>query len=511
MSGVIFEDFEKNQYGVIRGGLSGQYGDMPEELHLSKLEQTCMYEREDQLDSFFRSTLKDRTPDAPDLASDLPRESQNHARSAILNLRHSGALTPAEPIHPDLFLGFTDRDTRGYHDAGPDFKLYADQSKARGRYKDFLSDHASDWTVPESHRSEMRVISDIRKTIEPMRERMAIFDTSEDNRATTYSTHKAGSNRVVQTTSDGTIIDLNDAQEVNQRKDNTHLRSDLIMAGYRQTGDHKFATAHYGIQSVARHRANIAEAQYKNTVSHKYDVKPDEVKNRLFLSIMQEVGRRKHLDAYKTEMGGDFKDSANNKNIIKRLLGDLSTAQNSVDQTAETIDLGYLGANIKKVRVYDPVAHDMVEVDKDLFDKINEHKNITFVKKFDNAARRNINAVDGKAGVGGDEVQVYIYARKQHDRPTHLPTKLEHEWSETLFAPLYKQNHARPTGLNDSYTLQDQGIHPSTDRVFDRYHRAGGQHWQARSALDAEVFSDAPVGETITPASGRSRSRRHAQ
>ena len=286
MSGVVSEDFEKNQYGVIRGGLSGQYGDMPEELHLSKLEQTCMYEREDQLDSFFRSTLKDRTSDTPDLASDLPRESQDHVRSSVINIRHSGALTPAEPIHPDLFLGFTDRDTRGYHNSGPDFKLYADQSKARGRYKDFLSDHASDWTVPEAHRSEMRIISDLRKTIDPMRERMKIFDTSEDNRATTYNIHKTGANRVIKTTSDGTILDLNDAQEVNQRKDNTNLRNDTIMVGYRQTGDHKFATAQYGIQSAARHRSNIAESQYKNTVSHKYDASPDEVKNRLFLSTV---------------------------------------------------------------------------------------------------------------------------------------------------------------------------------------------------------------------------------
>ena len=46
MSDVVWQDFERSEYGVIRGGLSGQSGDMPPELHLKKLEQTPIYESE---------------------------------------------------------------------------------------------------------------------------------------------------------------------------------------------------------------------------------------------------------------------------------------------------------------------------------------------------------------------------------------------------------------------------------------------------------------------------------
>jgi len=218
MSRLSWEDFEKPNYGVIRGGLAGQSGDMPPELHMKKLEQTCMYEREDQLDEFFRSTLKDRTCDQASLAQDLPRETQNMVRSEVMNLRHSAARTPAEPVHPDLFLGFTERDARGYHNAGPDMKKYVSQSKARGKFKDFVSDHASDWTIPEGTRSELRAIRDVRKTIDASRERLKIFDTAFDSRANPWSgaqtQHTSG---VPKSTVDGTILNLNDAPEPGQR------------------------------------------------------------------------------------------------------------------------------------------------------------------------------------------------------------------------------------------------------------------------------------------------------
>lgn len=507
MSNVVWEDFEKDQYGSIRGGLSGQYGDMPQEMHLKKLEQTCMYEREDQLDNYYRSTLKDRTLDAPSLASDLPRESQNQIRETVLSMRHSGAPTPAEPIHPDLFLGFTERDPRGYQTSGPDFRLYADQSKARGRYKDFVSDHASDWTVPESHRSELRNIRDVRKTINASRERMVIFDTSEDNRAVTFNSNTSRGSRVAQTTPDGVILDLNSAQEVNQRKDNTKLREDTIRIGYRQTGDHKFATAQYGIQSLRAHKANIWSTNYETETTHKHDIRPDEIKNRLLQNMMIEVGRRKYLDTYKTETDdtAQFQQSNTSANIIKKLTNDLRTAQTSTERSADTIDLGYLSENIKKVRVYDPISHDAVIVDSDIFAKVNEHKNITFVKKFDNnTTRRNVNTSEGKHKLPGDEVSVYVYSRKGPESGKAIRTRMEHKWYDTNFAPMYKGNHNKPGGLDSTYTHQGQGINPIADKVFDSYKKAPGRYWEARDNIDSSLeASDLPNDVMTTPHSHR--------
>lgn len=494
MSNVTWQDFEKNQYGVTRGGLSGMSGDMPPELHMQKLEQTCMYEREDQLDDFFRSTLKDRTPDQASMAQDLPRTTQNTIRSEVLNIRHSAARTPAEPIHPDLFLGFTERDTRGHHNAGPDMKQYNKHSRARVKFKDLVSDHASDWTIPEGPRSEMRAIRDLRKTIDATRGRMKIFDTARDNLLIPAGNSRMNEeSRVVKTTIDGTILNLNDAQEVNQRKDNTKLRSDNIKVGYRTTGDHKFSVAQYSILGRKEQKRNIASSQYKNKTSHKFDVAPSEIKNRLSINILKEVGRRKHLNAYTGEMG--FNESVNNQNKIKKMTKDLTAAQQSTVQTADTVDLGYVSKNIQKVRVYDPVAHDTVIVDKEIFDKVRENKNVKFVKKTDNSLKRSVRAEEGKVSIPGDESQTYVYSRKNPQFDQHLPTKMEHKWYDTKFAPMYKQNHTKFTGMDHQATAQGQGVDPHADKVFNRYKSGKSQPWEVQKGMDTDVFNFDPVND----------------
>jgi hypothetical protein len=495
MSNVIWEDFEKREYGVIRGGLSGQSGFMPPELHMKKLEQTCMYEQEDQLDDYFRSTLKDRTCDAPSLAQDLPRGTQDTVRSEIMNLRHSAARTSAEPIHPDLFLGFTDRDERGYHNAGPDLKLYADQSRARGKFKDFVSDHASDWTIPEGTRSNMRAIMDLRKTIEPSRERLKIFDTSLDSRANQWSgartEHTSG---VPKTTIDGTILNLNDAQEPGHRKDNTTLKSNNTKIGWRTTGDHRFSVAQYGLTSSKRKKTNIHESQYKNKTSHKFDVMPSEIQNRLFTNIMKEVDRRKHLEQYRGEMGINFKESMQSQNKIGKMIGDLSIAQLNTQQTADTIDLGYINSNIKKVRVYDPVSHDSVIVDKDIFQKVKEAKNITFARKTDPLARRNVHAQEGKKTLPGDEVQVMMYSRSKLAHIMPLPVKMDHNWHDSKFEPTYKQNHSQQTIMDYTFTEAEQGVNPHADAVFNSFKKAPGYTQGLRGDIDTQENYD-PVND----------------
>lgn len=506
MSRVVWQEFEKPNYGVIRGGLAGQSGDMPPELHMKKLEQTCMYEREDQLDEFFRSTLKDRTPDQASLAQDLPRETQNQVRSEILNIRHSAARTPAEPIHPDLFLGFTERDNRGYHNAGPDMKLYANQSRARGKFKDLVSDHGSDWTIPEGTRSELRHIRDLRKTIDASRERFKIFDTAFDGRANTWSgakTHKSG---VPKTTTDGTILNLNDAVEPGQRKDNTKLRTDKIKVGWRQTGDHRFSVAQYGQTSARRKYTNIHNSQYKSKESRKFDVHPSEIQNRLFINIMKEVDRRKHLDKYRGEMEFNFKKSMKAQNRIGKMVADLSTAQMNTQQTADTIDLGYLSSNIRKVRIYDPVAHDTVIVDRDIFQKVKEAKNITFARKVDPLARRNIHAEEGKVTLPGDEVQVVVYSRSQPKHIGPLPVKMDHKWYDSRFEPVYKQNHRGYTIMDYSFTEAEQGVNPNADKVFTSFKKAPGYTQGLREDIDKQDNYD-PINDAATFAPRKMKGR----
>jgi hypothetical protein len=511
MSGLNWQDFEKPNYDIIRGGLSGQSGYMPPELHLKKNERTCIYERKDQLNEHFRSTLRDTTPDAPTLAQELPRETQDQVRTEIINLRTVGARTAAEPIHPDLFLGFTERDARGYHNAGPDFRKYADQSRARVKFKDIVSDHASDWTIPEGRRSELRAAMDLRRTINASRERLKIFDTARDSRPIRYNGMKTNKSGVVKTTRGGTILNLNDAQEAYQRKDNTSLRGDVIKIGYRQSGDHRFAVAQYGLTSAARKHANIHTAQQLVHEDRKFDVSPSEIKTRLMINMMKEVDRRKHLNRDRNEMKGYFQNSMDTNNVIKKLAADLHNAQRNTEQTADVIDLGHINSNISKVRVYDPVAHDTVIVDRELFNTINEHKNISFIKKTDYTARNAI-ADEGKKHLPGDNMEVYVYSRKQPGIIAPLPVKMEQDWKDTNFAPLYKRGAMFASGVDATYTEESRGLdNPSADRVFDRYTKGSGYTQSVRYATD-DTSQGNPVDDTdkfiVRGAKGRPTSRR---
>jgi hypothetical protein len=285
---------------------------------------------------------------------------------------------------------------------------------------------------------------------------------------------------------DGTILNLNDAQAPGQRKDNTALRTDFIKVGYRQTGDHKFAVAQYGLTSARTRHTNTHSAQQSADASHKVNTQPSEIKNRLMINIMKEVDRRKHLDVYRHETGV-FNDSVHVKNQIGRNLANLTTAQQNTLQTANTIDLGYVSANIKKVRVYDPASHDSVVVDKDIFDKVNEHRNVSFMVKSDPMnGRDNILAEEGKTHMPGDQVEVYVYSRKGPDLPGQLPTKMEHKWHDSKFEPVYKNNHNKPVGLNASHTESEQGVNPHADSVFDSFKKAAGYHQGIREDIDIQ-------------------------
>jgi hypothetical protein len=499
MSGsIVWQDFEKQNYAVIRGGLAGQSGDIPPELYMKKLEQTVMYEREDQLDDYFRATLKDRTPDQAILSQDLPRETQDMVRSEVMNIRHSAARTDAEPIHPDLFMGFTERDSRGYHNAGPDLKLYTNQSRKRGKFKDFVSDHASDWTIPEGTRSNKRVMMDLRKTIGPSKERLKIFDTSFDGRANKWSGSKTNHKSLIpKTTVDGTILNLNDATVNSQRKDNIKLRTDNIKVGWKQKGDHNFSVAKYGIAPAKKKYSNIHDSQYNNTTSHKFNVIPSEIQNRLSINIIKEVDRKKKLDHYRKDMEINFKESMKNQNNIGKIVSDLSTAQMSTNQTAEIVELGYLNSNIKKVRIYDPISHDTVIVDKDIFEKVKEAKNIKIARKIDPMmVKLNTHTKEGNVKLPGNEVQVMVYSRSKPMKIMPLETKMEHQWYDSKFEPVYKQNHSKKNIMDYSYTEAEQGVNPHSDSVFNSIKKAPCHTQGVRSFIDTQENLD-PVNDVI--------------
>jgi hypothetical protein len=482
-----------------KGGLSGQYGSMPIQLYLDKTEQTCIYEEEDDLDNYFRSTLKDRTPDPSTLTQhqDRDKNTQNNIRRDILNIRHSGGRSKELPNHPDLFLGFTERDNRGSNTSGPDSRNLIKHSVDRIKFKDTLKDHLSDQVVPERPRNARMVYNDLRKSINPMKQRLKIFSTSEGTLLNSYISTTSNNNRLQNYETDGTNLSLNDSEETHIRKDNTAYKTDNNQIGYKQIGDHKFSVAHYGILSKKQKRANINEANKKVNGSHRFGKETKEIKNKIFVNIINEINKNK-INMRKNE-DNYYKYSNTNKTSIKKMITDLKKVQRSVKQSEDVNELAYTSLNKNMVKVYDPVNKDSVYVDKNVFSKVNEHKNITFVKKYDNNVRRSVN-VNG-LHKGGQEV--HLYSRKIPEYNTQLPTKMEQKKTKSKNTLIFKNNHQQYSIMNSDSTQQEQYINNMGNKTFDTSKKGSGYHQHIRN----DIYSKIDNGINDMTSGNRSKSK----
>jgi phosphopantetheine adenylyltransferase len=300
----------------------------------------------------------------------------------------------------------------------------------------------------------------------------------------------------VKTVHDGTVLNLNDSQVSIHRSDNTSMRDRHMALGYRKTTDHRFSIAQYGRLSRQERSKNIHKSQYNGRISQNFDNRPSEVKNRLFANMVKEVGKREVINTYRNEM--DFSESVHIKNKIRQLAGDLSVVQKATQQSADVGELGYLNKNTTMVKVVDPINHSTVVVDKTIFDKVKENANVSFVKKTDSMLRRNIHTEEGRTIKPSDEMKVFVYKRKLPENTKQLETRMEQAWSDTDFTPIYKQGHGTITSLDATFTDAEQGVNPHSDAVFNGAKKGSGEHWNARSNIDKQVFNPTGVNDVTT-------------
>lgn len=132
------------------------YGGIPYEELLNKLEETDMNETSEDIqtnyNNYIRSEIVDRTLDKPFLESDKTRRDGSISKS-VINLRYNGSRGEYEhPVHPELFYGFMDQDTRGL-DNNPRMDQYQEQIatrmpnlEIRMGYNCTDNDYQSPWT-----------------------------------------------------------------------------------------------------------------------------------------------------------------------------------------------------------------------------------------------------------------------------------------------------------------------------------------------------------------------------
>lgn len=237
-------------------GISGQYGDMPEDAYLRKMEKTCYWEPEDQVEQHIRGLLVDYSPDAPFFASEQIRggstDQNGQHRGGFesggrLNLRHSGKRSLSEPTLPDgTFLDhvFLEKDPRGTNN-NPDMRKMNDQSYARASHIKYSPD--ADWSIPESAVNPHQQVQKMKHSFYQAKDRMKIFDTAKDAWHNGFQSKRLGKKHAKEVmTQDDLILDLAEASQGN-RRDATAQLSDEPM-GWRQfTTDHKVKVAKYGM------------------------------------------------------------------------------------------------------------------------------------------------------------------------------------------------------------------------------------------------------------------------
>ena len=289
-----------NHY-VSRAGGADNVGEIPVSEYLRKIESTPIFESEDRLNEHFRRTLKDRTPEAPTIASDLTRRDRHSTE--ILSVRHNMSRSAEEPFHPDLNLSFTERDPRGIA-TEPNSRKLALQGGYRMKYKDFVNDNLSDASITSGHRSNETVIKDFRATINPAKTRWKWFGTSRDGRANrtnmaSFSTERrSDASKVIFNQPN---LRVNEASQAT--RDAVTKISNALPIGSRSTASHRFDIADYSQVRGSKHIGNNDFRKLMDVAEEDQDAdESKEESTRAIAYIMSTAANKEvEFDAEKTE------------------------------------------------------------------------------------------------------------------------------------------------------------------------------------------------------------------
>ena len=320
----------------------GQYGTMNEDMYLKKMEATCMFEDDNQVENFMRESLIDMRPDPTFFESDAART--NNYSEDRLNLRHCGKRVEAEPYLPDgTFLDFDglNSDSRGSA-IDPNMMLHRKQQEARGKFVKFSND--ADNSVVSEGRSQTKVIRDIKGQFYNVKNRLKIFDESMNGFSTSGLTHKER-NMV----NNGQLIQQIDDRKPEMQDESYFNRggrvNDLSMntsIGWRRTTDHRFKTAQYGqVRTVGNpNKQNVLKNRSNTYIEHDVLVswKDQNVPKSVSIKMIDIAKQKKRdMDAagnIEFNQSQQFQNGRARKVTLSDLIGVRQAAKESQGQTA---------------------------------------------------------------------------------------------------------------------------------------------------------------------------------
>lgn len=249
------------------------YGAIDEGMVARKYEQTTFFEDPNEINDMFRRTLVDESPDQPTLASDLAR--REYQSTSRIKLREGSR--GDNPEHPEIFIGFTDRDPRGTF-TDPDMKQLNNQAWARRKFIEAKMYNDDDHSVPSQgiHPAKMQHL--IKHSYGDFKKRFKNFSTGKEalkpgmhpvSKRTGSEVDKlyAESERMDNLIPDGAQFTMGKTGELSN---NTNI-------GWWRTTDHEFKVAQYGksYKMPGRQTEGISrDTRYENEFSVSKQRKP---------------------------------------------------------------------------------------------------------------------------------------------------------------------------------------------------------------------------------------------
>jgi len=285
-----------------------------------KYEITPIIESKELLNDYYRSTLKDFTPDKTTLASDEHRKNTNS--QSFLNTRYTGSRAGVEPFTPDLFMGDMTHDNRGA-DNVPIMGNYKKQLWSRkDDYRKAFKDDSSN-TIHSAGITEARVLENKRKAYEGLQSRYKNFDESKNNLS-------VANNAVFRNKSlvDNSILGfvLDEKNDQNIVKNNVVTNGNNLSKAWESLPDHKIKVADYTklMKPADISDTNIRKNKDKSETEIKID-KSNEIQSNLNnkLSLLTSNFMNKKRNSVKTstiKFKSSLKDQTRKINKNKEFL-----------------------------------------------------------------------------------------------------------------------------------------------------------------------------------------------
>lgn len=388
---------------MARNSLVGSGQDMPVDMYLRKIEQTCMYEPVDLVENFHRATLKDLRPSPEFFESDQPRGGRdsngnafgNNLSSRMLDFRDSGFMNQqnAEPYLPDgSFVDhvFLERDPRGVA-LEPDMRKHVNQQYSRGSLYNYRPDN--DDSVTESNITPGQMVYNIRSGQNISKDYLKIFDTSWDAWGTASATPGYTKSNVDLIENSAEIKDPSHLANRNNMNVTNSLSNDTSI-GFRRTTDHVFQIEQYGKKNIG---ASFTDSNwYKNRanshIDHDINMSWQDINVSKGLALtMMDLANRKDNALFTGLNNIDWGKSTDSRGVKQKLTpydmaGMLSRpTENTQPKSAHTILNGEVtNTSGEKLLLHDPSVMEKTRINTTIFETMGRvNKNFKQLKTDD--------------------------------------------------------------------------------------------------------------------------------